>query len=51
LAYQEKNDTTRAMAHLPGLDVEIIHRRSAGAEAEQLSIHLQAVPSFEAQSG
>ena len=31
-----------------GLEIEIIHRRSSGAGAEQISINLQAVPSFEA---
>ena len=45
---QIDHDTTRATARLPGLDIEIIHRRSPGAEAEQISINLQAVPSFEA---
>ena len=40
--------TTRATAHLPGLDIEIVHRRSPTADAEQISINLQAVPSFEA---
>jgi hypothetical protein len=42
------DDTTRATAHLPGLDIEIEHRRSPHADAELISIHLQAVPSFEA---
>ena len=45
------DDATRATAHLPGLEIEIIHRGSPGAEAEQISINLQAlqaVPSFEA---
>ena len=37
-----------ARAHLPGLDIEVVHRRSPAADAEQISIHLQAVPSFEA---
>ena len=41
-------DTTRAAANLPGLDVEIIHRRSRDGDAEQISINLQAAPSFEA---
>jgi hypothetical protein len=45
---QIEDGTTRATAHLPGLDIEIVHRRSPGAEAEQISINLQAVPSFEA---
>lgn len=41
-------DTRRAVAHLPGLDIEIEHRRSPRADAEMISIHLQAMPSFEA---
>ena len=45
---QIEEGTTRATAHLPGLDIEIVHRRSPGAEVEQISINLQAVPSFEA---
>lgn len=40
------DDTTRAVARLPGLDIEVVHRRSAGAEA--ISIHLKAMPSFAA---
>jgi hypothetical protein len=42
------NNTTRGTARLPGLEAEIIHRSLPGADAEQLSINLQAVPSFEA---
>ena len=42
------DNTTRATARLPGLDIEIIHRRSLNDEVEQLSINLQAMPSFEA---
>ena len=38
----------RATAHLPGLEIEIIHRRSPAGDAEQISINMQAVPSFEA---
>jgi hypothetical protein len=45
---QIEDDTTRATAHLPGLEIEIVHRRSPGAEVEQVSINLQLVPSFEA---
>ena len=41
-------ETKRASARLPGLDIEIVHRRSPSANAEQISITLQAVPSFEA---
>ncbi len=43
-----KDDITRATARLPGLEIEIIHRRSPAHDAEQISINLQAVPSFEA---
>jgi hypothetical protein len=41
-------DETRATARLPGLEIEIVHRRSPAGDAEQISINLQAVPSFEA---
>ena len=41
---------TSATARLPGLDIEITRRRSTSGEAEQISINLQAVPSFEAFS-
>src|SRR5262249_43908892 len=34
---------TKATARLPGLDIEVIHRQSTGGDAEQISIHLQAV--------
>jgi hypothetical protein len=40
--------TTRASARLPGLDIEIMHRRAVEGHAEQISINLKAVPSFEA---
>jgi hypothetical protein len=42
------NGTTRATARLPGLEIEIVHRKSQDADAEAISINLQAVPSFEA---
>jgi hypothetical protein len=38
------------MARLPGLSIEIVHQRSAGGDAEQVSTTLQAVPSFDAFS-
>ena len=44
----EEDDTTRATARLPGLEIEIVHRRLPEHDAEQISINLQAVPSFEA---
>ncbi len=40
------HDTMRAAARLPGLDIEITRQQSA--EAERISIHLTATPSFEA---
>lgn len=41
-----EDDTTRATARLPGLDIEITHRRTPNAE--HISVHMQAMPSFEA---
>jgi hypothetical protein len=38
----------KAIAHLPGLDIEIVHHQSSDGLAEQISINLKAVPSFEA---
>jgi hypothetical protein len=45
-----EDNTTLATARLPGLDIEIIHRRSLNDEAEQISINLQAMPSFQVWS-
>jgi hypothetical protein len=41
-----EHDMTRATARLPGLEIEITHRKSP--DAERISIHLQATPSFDA---
>ena len=41
-------EPTKATAHLPGLVIEITHRRSPDGDAELISINMQAVPSFEA---
>jgi len=41
-------DAVKATARLPGLEIEILHRRLPTGDAEQISIALQAVPSFEA---
>jgi hypothetical protein len=38
----------RATARLPGLDIEIVHRRSPDRDTEQLTINVLAMPSFEA---
>jgi hypothetical protein len=46
LAQDDDDDTTRAVARLPGLDIAVEHRRLPNAEA--ISIHLQAMPSFAA---
>lgn len=43
-----ETDTIRATARLPGLDIEIMHRRAVEGDGEQISINLRAVPSFEA---
>jgi hypothetical protein len=37
-----------ATTRLPGLDIEVVHRRASGGDREEISITLQAVPSFEA---
>ena len=48
LPNQQTDDwTTRATAQLPGLEIEIVHRRPPTADTEEISIHLQATPSFE----
>lgn len=47
-AQASDDDTTKATARLPGLDVEVVHRRSPDGDAEQISITLRAMPSFEA---
>ncbi|WP_035724550.1 hypothetical protein [Bradyrhizobium sp. ARR65] len=41
-------DTTKASAHLPGLDIDILRRQSPSGDWEQISINLRATPSFEA---
>lgn len=41
-----ERDMMRATARLPGLDIEITREQSQ--DAERISIHLQATPSFEA---
>ncbi len=49
MSYQHsEDDATRATARLPGFDIEVVHRRAANAE--QISVHLQAMPSFAAFS-
>jgi hypothetical protein len=43
-------DETKAVAHLPGLDIEIHHRRAPEEAAEYLSVSLRATPSFRAMA-
>jgi hypothetical protein len=43
-------EETRAIARLPGLDIEIVHRRPQGEAGEAIGIMLHAMPSFEALS-
>jgi hypothetical protein len=47
-AQQSEIGATKASARLPGLNIEIVHRQSPDGDGEQISISLQAVPSFEA---
>ena len=48
MPHSRDQDTTRATASLPGLEIEIVHRRPQGENLEALSINVQAMPSFEA---
>lgn len=43
-----ESGVSKASACLPGLGIDIEHRRSADGNAEQISIRLQALPSFQA---
>ena len=46
--YSQEIEAGKASAHLPGLDIDIIHRRQPKGDWEQVSINLRATPSFEA---
>ena len=41
-------DETRAVARLPNLDIEILHRRPWQGDEEEMVIRVRAVASFEA---
>ena len=43
---QADYDDARAVAQLPNLDIEILHRRPWRGDGEMLSITLRAKPSF-----
>ena len=45
---QSDYDDARAVAQLPNLDIEILHRRPWRGDGEMLSITLRAKPSFDA---
>ena len=45
---QSDYDDARAVAQLPNLDIEILHRRPWRGYGETLSITLRAKPSFDA---
>jgi hypothetical protein len=37
----------RATTRLPGLDIEVVHRRSPGRDREEFSVNLHAVVGFQ----
>jgi hypothetical protein len=41
-------EQTRAVAHLPGLDIEIVHRPPTAGGSEAIGVMLRATPSFDA---
>lgn len=41
-------DETRALARLPNLEIDIVHRRARDGGAEEIAIRLRALPSFAA---
>jgi hypothetical protein len=45
-----EEDTIRATARLPALEITIVQDRSPSGDAERISITLQAMPSFDAFS-
>ena len=44
-------EQTRAVAHLPGLDIEIVHRPPTADGGEAIGVMLRATPSFDALLG
>jgi hypothetical protein len=45
---QSEFDETKAVAHLPNIDIEIVHRQPWQGDEELLTITLRVVPSFDA---
>jgi hypothetical protein len=48
---QSDYDDTKAVARLPNLDIEIVHRRPLRGDEEVLTVTLRATPSFDAFFG
>lgn len=48
MPYRSEDEMIKAVARLPGLDIEIHHRPSPDGHAEEININLRATPSFEA---
>ena len=46
--HHNEGEAMKAVANLPGLDIEIVHHQSSDGLEEQISINLKAIPSFEA---
>lgn len=44
-------DETRMTARLPRLDIEMVRRTLPGENAEAVTLHIKATPSFEAAAG
>jgi hypothetical protein len=40
--HHNEGEAMKAVAHLPGLDIEIVHHQSSDGLAEQISINLKA---------
>ncbi len=44
-------DEMRAVARLPGIEIDILHRKSGEREGEEMLIRVRAMPSFDAALG
>lgn len=44
-------DEMRAVARLPGIDIDILHRAGEDRQSEEMLIRVRATPSFEAALG
>ncbi len=48
---RDKPEEMRAVARLPGIDIDILHRRSEEVDGEEMLIRVRAMPSFDAALG